>query len=220
MNRFGIFSAIFLFSIFTFSQTNLSKKDILTSFERREKEIRKNVKEIYTETVSYMKIKGNDFTIISKVKDFIDSLSFENITIDNIIKDTLFFSGSFKTTAEKIRMNFNGNAYDLFLSPANNIFSHNLKMLLPDSFMIQREKSFLKIVSLEISHPLIQMDIDVNEMKLKSFQFKSYTGIYTVKIESYKTFNDYLSIPDSTDLFLDDVKFMNSKLIKSKVSYK
>ncbi|HAV92295.1 TPA: hypothetical protein DCW38_03850 [candidate division WOR-3 bacterium] len=220
MNKFCIILAVFSFSFFLFAQKTPSKTELLFGFDKTEREIKKNVGSISIEIKSRMNMSDNDFSIISRVNDFIDSVSFENIMIDNVSNDTFISDGSFKTIADKIKMTSNGSSYDLYLYSSNGVFTHNLKHMLPDSFMIQRENSVLRIVSLESAHPLVQMYLDAGTLRLKSFQFKSYLAIYNVKIASYRNFKDYLSIPDSIEVFINEERVMVSGISSVKVNYK
>ena len=197
----------------------LSKNELFKRFDLMESLLRENVLEIRVEALSSMKMDENDFTIKTISVDFIDSLEYSNVMTDNQTKEEFISKGKSKNSP-KIDVEMQGENFSIFTYSPNALNGHNLKSILPDSFTLTRENGLIRIVSEDKTSVLVQMLLKSDDLSLKSMQFKSYFGTYNVKVVKSRKIADYLTMPDSVEVFLNEKLVLHSKANDIKVKFK
>ncbi|MDD3802996.1 MAG: hypothetical protein PHW02_01245 [bacterium] len=212
-----LFSLIFL-TQFSYAET-LSKDELFRRFDLMEKKLKENVREIRVEALSYMKMDDNDFTMKTLSVDFIDSLEYSNVMTDNTTKEEFYSSGKSKNSPKTDIKTQEGD-FSIFTYSTNTLNGHNLTSVLTESLTLTKENNLIRIVSDDKTSVFLQMLLKADDLSLKSLQFKSYFGTYNVKVVKSRKIADYLTLPDSVEVFLNEKFVMHSKAKDIKVKFK
>ncbi|MGE3062474.1 MAG: hypothetical protein AB7T10_02440 [bacterium] len=218
MKKFILFFALTVSLVLLTAET-YSKKILFDELDRRDSLIRSNIKMISVEALSLMKMNDNDFTMTTQTIDYIDSLEYQNRMVDNNTKEEFLSTGKSKRTQE-IDVMMQNEKFSIYTYSPNSLNSYSLKTIIPDSAVVTREGNSIRIVPADKGGILLQMLLSASDMSLKSMQFKSYFGIYNVKVIKSIKASDYLTVPDSIEVYLNEELVMTSKVKDFKIKYK
>lgn len=211
--------AVFLAASLFASAEEYSRKKLFEELEAVNSKIKKNVKSVSSETRSLLKMDDNDFTMETKVIDYIDSVEYENKMTDNVTNEVYLTSGKSRGNT-KIECTMEDYSVNLFTYAPNALNSHNILSVLPESLIIKKENGLLRITSAQNAGVFLQMYLNAGDKSLKSMQFKSYFGIYNVKVVTQKKLSPYLILPDSVEVYLNEKLVMASKVKKAEAKFK